>query len=82
MVGLSPGHCAAPDIDVPLSPTHPATATQSAATASAIPADLIQTDCDTSSSLSRRRPTASVFAADVRGYRPPNLKSKPSITSE
>jgi hypothetical protein len=52
MVGLSPDHCVAPDMDVPVSLTQPATATQSAATASNVPTDLIQTDFDTSSSLS------------------------------
>jgi hypothetical protein len=52
MVGLSPGHCVAPDMDVPVSLTQPVTATQSAATASSVPTDLIQTDFDTSSSLS------------------------------
>jgi hypothetical protein len=52
MVGLSPGHCDAPDIDDPVSPTHPPTATQSAATASSVPADFIQTDFDMSSSPS------------------------------
>jgi hypothetical protein len=42
----------APDIDVPVSLTHPPTVKQSAATASNVPADFIQTDFDTSSSLS------------------------------
>jgi hypothetical protein len=63
MVGLSPGHCDAPDIDDPVSPTHPPTATQSAATASSVPTDLIQTDFDMSSSLSLPEPAASTLAA-------------------
>jgi hypothetical protein len=65
MVGLSPGHCAAPDIDVPVSPTHPPTAAQSAAAASKVPTDLIQADRDTSPSLSRQTPAAAIFAADA-----------------
>jgi hypothetical protein len=63
MVGLSLDCCVAPDNGISLSLTHPPTATQSAATASNVPADFIQTDFDMSFSLSR--PGAGRF--DARG---------------
>jgi hypothetical protein len=52
MVGLSPGHCVTPDMDDPVSLTQPTAPTQSAATASNIPADFIHADFNISSSLS------------------------------
>jgi hypothetical protein len=90
MVGLSLDCCVAPDNGISLSLTHPPTATQSAATASSVPTDFIQTDFDMSSSLSLPEPTASTLAGGTGFSRfqylattgPPNLKSRPNVTTE